>query len=127
VRSNPSKLTSLTRGPEYRIHLTADQGLRQIPLDPGSSIQYRHMQELDVLEAFARLEMQPAGERHEIRTLEVLRSLGAAKVDGKVDHCGTDLSNLVRQDGKGLIASVADTGRKGLSGEVVAADSFRVA
>ncbi len=33
-------------------------------------------------------------------------------VDGKVDHCGTDLFNVVRQDGKWLIASVADTGRK---------------
>jgi hypothetical protein len=33
-------------------------------------------------------------------------------VDGKVDHCGTDLFNLVRQDGKWLIASIADTGRK---------------
>jgi hypothetical protein len=33
-------------------------------------------------------------------------------VDGKVDHCGTDLFNLVRADGKWLIASVADTGRK---------------
>jgi len=32
--------------------------------------------------------------------------------DGKVDHCGTDLFNLVRVDGKWLIASVADTGRK---------------
>ena len=33
-------------------------------------------------------------------------------VDGKVDHCGTDLFNLVRTDGKWLIAAVADTGRK---------------
>jgi hypothetical protein len=33
-------------------------------------------------------------------------------VDGKVDHCGTDLFNLVRTDGKWVIASVADTGRK---------------
>jgi hypothetical protein len=33
-------------------------------------------------------------------------------VDGKVDHCGTDLFNLVRANGKWLIASVADTGRK---------------
>jgi hypothetical protein len=32
--------------------------------------------------------------------------------DGKVDHCGTDLFNLVRSDGKWLIASLADTGRK---------------
>ncbi len=31
--------------------------------------------------------------------------------DGKVDHCGTDLFNLVRIDGKWLIASIADTGR----------------
>jgi len=33
-------------------------------------------------------------------------------VDGQVDHCGTDLFNLVRKDGKWLIASIADTGRK---------------
>src|SRR5215467_4362839 len=33
-------------------------------------------------------------------------------VDGKVDHCGTDLFNLIRIDGKWLIANVADTGRK---------------
>jgi hypothetical protein len=32
--------------------------------------------------------------------------------DGKVDHCGTDLFNLVKVDGKWLIASIADTGRK---------------
>ena len=32
--------------------------------------------------------------------------------DGKLDHCGTDLFNLVRVDGKWLIASIADTGRK---------------
>jgi len=33
-------------------------------------------------------------------------------VDGKIDHCGTDLFNLVRVDGKWMIASVADTGSK---------------
>lgn len=33
-------------------------------------------------------------------------------IDGKVDHCGTDLFNLVRVDGKWLIAAVADTGTK---------------
>src|ERR1700746_1717296 len=33
-------------------------------------------------------------------------------VDGKVDHCGTDLFNLIRTEGKWLIASVSDTGRK---------------
>ena len=36
-------------------------------------------------------------------------------VDGKVDHCGTDLFNLVRLDGKWMIASVADTGTKSCS------------
>jgi Putative lumazine-binding len=35
--------------------------------------------------------------------------------DGKVDHCGTDLFNMVRTDGKWLIASIADTGRKNCS------------
>ena len=38
-------------------------------------------------------------------------------VDGKVDHCGTDLFNLVRVDGKWTIASVADTGTKTCSGK----------
>jgi Putative lumazine-binding len=33
-------------------------------------------------------------------------------IDGKVDHCGTDLFNLVKKDGVWLIASVADTGKK---------------
>lgn len=33
-------------------------------------------------------------------------------VDGKVDHCGTDLFNLVRTGGKWMIAGIADTGRK---------------
>jgi len=33
-------------------------------------------------------------------------------VDGKVDHCGTDLFNIVRVDGQWMIASVADTGTK---------------
>ncbi len=33
-------------------------------------------------------------------------------IDGKIDHCGTDLFNMARVDGKWRIASVADTGRK---------------
>ena len=33
-------------------------------------------------------------------------------VDGKVDHCGTDLFNLLLTDSKWVIASIADTGRK---------------
>jgi len=35
--------------------------------------------------------------------------------DGKVDHCGTDLFNMVKVDGKWMIASVADTGTKSCS------------
>jgi hypothetical protein len=35
--------------------------------------------------------------------------------DGKVDHCGTDLFNLVHTNGKWLIASIADTGRNNCS------------
>ena len=38
-------------------------------------------------------------------------------VDGKVDHCGTDLFNLVRTEGKWLIASIADTGRNDCAGK----------
>ena len=33
-------------------------------------------------------------------------------VDGKPDHCGTDLFNLVHTEGKWLIAGIADTGSK---------------
>jgi hypothetical protein len=38
-------------------------------------------------------------------------------VDGKVDHCGTDLFNLVRVDGQWLVAGIADTGRKDCPGK----------
>lgn len=34
------------------------------------------------------------------------------RIDGKLDSCGTDLFNLVRVDGKWLIANVSYTGRK---------------
>jgi putative lumazine-binding protein len=33
-------------------------------------------------------------------------------VEGKVDHCGTDIVNLVRIDGHWLIANIADNSRK---------------
>jgi putative lumazine-binding protein len=36
-------------------------------------------------------------------------------LDGKIDHCGTDLFSLIRKDGKWLIASISDTGRKDCS------------
>lgn len=38
-------------------------------------------------------------------------------VDGKVDHCGTDLFNLARTEGKWMIAAVADTSRKDCPGK----------
>jgi hypothetical protein len=34
------------------------------------------------------------------------------RIDGKLDHCGTDLFSLVRNDGKWLIGSLAATLRK---------------
>jgi hypothetical protein len=33
-------------------------------------------------------------------------------IDGTPDHCGTDLFNLVKTDGKWLIAGIADTGTR---------------
>jgi len=38
-------------------------------------------------------------------------------VDGKIDHCGTDLFNMVRVNGQWLVASIADTGRKDCAGK----------
>ena len=73
-------------------------------------------------EAFAELVGKPGKARIEERIhdplvridndLAVVWAPFEFLVDGKVDHCGTDLFNLVRADGKWLIASVADTGRK---------------
>jgi hypothetical protein len=37
-------------------------------------------------------------------------------VDGKPDHCGTDLFNVIHSDGKWLIAGIADTGTKQCAG-----------
>jgi hypothetical protein len=33
-------------------------------------------------------------------------------IDGKVDHCGRDIANLVHVDGRWIIAAIADNGRK---------------
>lgn len=73
-------------------------------------------------EAFAELVGRPGKARIEERIhdplvridndLAVVWAPFEFLVEGKVDHCGTDLFNLVRTDGKWLIASVADTGRK---------------
>jgi hypothetical protein len=38
-------------------------------------------------------------------------------VDGKKDHCGTDLFNVVRTEGRWVIAGIADTGSKGCAGK----------
>ncbi|WP_394834930.1 nuclear transport factor 2 family protein [Pendulispora rubella] len=33
-------------------------------------------------------------------------------IDGKVDHCGTDIATLVRRDGRWLISTISDNSRK---------------
>lgn len=73
-------------------------------------------------EAFAELVGKPGKARIEERIhdplvridndLAVVWAPFEFLVDGKVDHCGTDLFNLVRTDGKWMIAGIADTGRK---------------
>lgn len=73
-------------------------------------------------EAFAQRVAQPAPTRVEERIhqplvridhdLAVVWAPFDVLVDGKEDHCGTDLFSLVRQNGQWLIASIADTGRK---------------
>jgi Putative lumazine-binding len=37
-------------------------------------------------------------------------------VDGKVDHCGRDIANLIHVDGRWIIASIEDNGRKDCGG-----------
>ncbi len=46
------------------------------------------------------------------RDLAVVWAPFEFRVDGKLDHCGTDLFNLVQTDGRWLIASLAATVRK---------------
>lgn len=77
------------------------------------------------LEAFADRVGQPGTTRIEERIhdplvridndLAVVWAPFEFLVNGKLDHCGTDLFSLIRQDGKWLIASVADTGRQNCS------------
>jgi hypothetical protein len=38
-------------------------------------------------------------------------------VDGKVDHCGTDIAHLVKRDGRWLVAGIADNSRKACPGK----------
>ncbi|WP_394846883.1 nuclear transport factor 2 family protein [Pendulispora brunnea] len=33
-------------------------------------------------------------------------------IDGKVDHCGTDMINLVKRDGRWLVSGITDNSRK---------------
>ena len=37
-------------------------------------------------------------------------------VDGKIDHCGRDIANLIRVDGRWIIAAIEDNGRKDCGG-----------
>ena len=79
------------------------------------------------LEAFAERVSKPSTSRIEERIhnpliridndLAVVWAAFDFLVDGKVDHCGTDLFNLVRVDGRWIIAGVADTGTKVCSGK----------
>ena len=74
------------------------------------------------LEAFAERVSKPSTSRIEERIhnpliridndLAVVWAAFDFLVDGKVDHCGTDLFNLVRVDGRWIIAGVADTATK---------------
>jgi hypothetical protein len=99
-----------------------DAAAIQLPLLPGGSlVLMRDGKPAQVtFAAFAERVARPAATRIEERiyspVIHIDRDLAVVwapfdfLVDGKVDHCGTDLFNLVRVDGKWLIASVADTG-----------------
>jgi hypothetical protein len=99
----------------------------QLPLLPGGSlVLMRDGKPAQMtFAAFAERVARPAPTRIEERiynpVIRIDRDLAVVWapfdffVDGKVDHCGTDLFNLVRVDGKWLIASVADTGHAACS------------
>jgi len=99
-----------------------DAAAIQLPLLPGGSlVLMRDGKPAQMtFAAFAERVARPSATRIEERiyspVIHIDRDLAVVwapfdfLVDGKVDHCGTDLFNLVRVDGKWLIASVADTG-----------------
>jgi hypothetical protein len=101
-----------------------DAAAIKVPLLPGGTmVLMRDGKPVQMtLEAFADRVGKPAAAHIEERiydpVIRIDNDLAVVWVpfeflsDGKVDHCGTDLFNLVRIDGKWLIASVADTGRK---------------
>jgi hypothetical protein len=37
-------------------------------------------------------------------------------INGKIDHCGTDVVNLIKHDGRWLISNIADNSRKSCEG-----------
>jgi hypothetical protein len=99
-----------------------DAAAIQLPLLPGGSLVLMRDGKPTQMTfaAFAERVARPAATRIEERiyspVIRIDRDLAVVwapfdfLIDGKVDHCGTDLFNLVRVDGKWLIASVADTG-----------------
>lgn len=101
-----------------------DAAAMKAPLLPGGSmVLMRHGKPTQItFDAFAEQVGKPGTTRVEERIhdpliridndLAVVWAPFEVLVDGKLDHCGTDLFDMVQQDGKWMIASVADTGRK---------------
>ena len=111
------------------IHAMFDGMSKRIRGDQGAHAAGRHdgadarrQARADDLEAFAERVGKPGTTQIEERIhdpliridndLAVVWAPFGFLVDGKIDHCGADLFNLVRVDGRWMIASVADTGTK---------------
>jgi hypothetical protein len=100
-----------------------DAAAIRAPLLPGGVMVLMRHDKPDRLtfEAFAERAAKPATTHDEERihdplvridnNLAMVWASFEFLVDGKVAHCGTDVFNLVRVDGKWLIASIADTAR----------------
>ncbi|MCU1324495.1 MAG: hypothetical protein JWM43_4144 [Acidobacteriaceae bacterium] len=97
--------------------------IKAVSLPGGTLISFRDGKPTQsTLDAFAERIGKPAPTRIEERIhnplvhidneLAVVWAPFEFLIEGKVDHCGTDLFNLVRNDGKWVVASIAFNSRK---------------
>ena len=97
--------------------------IKAVSLPGGSLVAMRNGKPVQMtLDAFAETSGKPGTTQNQERIhdplvkidndLAVVWAPFEYLIDGKVNSCGTDLFNLVRVDGKWLVASLEYTGRK---------------
>jgi hypothetical protein len=105
-----------------------DKAAMQAQLLPGGgAVLMRNGKPVQMtLEMLADRVSQPGKETHEERIHDAIVHVDGDVaivwapfeflVDGKIDHCGRDIANMVRVDDRWLVAAIEDNGRKDCGG-----------